>query len=133
MSIVITYGTFDLFHIGHVRLLRRLSKYGDQLIVGCSTDEFNALKDKKCVMPYEHRCEILNACKYVSKVIPETTWEQKEEDIRNENVDVFGIGDDWNGKFDYLSRYCKVVYLPRTDGISTTTLREYVQTLYQMG
>ena len=133
MGTVLTYGTFDLFHIDHVRLLHRLSKYGDRLIVGCSTDEFNALKGKKCVMPYEHRCEILNACKFVSKIIPETTWEQKEEDIRKENVQIFGMGNDWYGKFDHLSQYCRVVYLPRTDGISTTELRGHVNTMFQMG
>jgi glycerol-3-phosphate cytidylyltransferase len=123
MSTVLTYGTFDLFHIGHVRLLRRLSGYGDRLIVGCSTDE----------MPYDQRCEILNACKFVSKIIPENSWEQKEEDIIKENVKVFGIGDDWRGAFDHLSQFCRVVYLPRTEGISTTELREAVKTMYHLG
>ncbi|WP_412505906.1 adenylyltransferase/cytidyltransferase family protein [Roseovarius sp. SYSU LYC5161] len=133
MSTVLTYGTFDLFHIGHVRLLRRLSGYGDRLIVGCSTDEFNTLKGKKCVMPYDQRCEILNACKFVSKIIPENSWEQKEEDVIKENVQVFGIGDDWRGAFDHLRQFCRVVYLPRTEGISTTELREAVKTMYHLG
>ena len=126
MVTVLTYGTFDLFHLGHVRLLRRLSEMGDRLIVGCSTDEFNILKGKSSVVSYEHRQEILEACRYVDKVIPERNWDQKRLDIEAENVDIFGIGDDWAQKFDDLSDLCKVVYLPRTDGISTTELRREI-------
>jgi glycerol-3-phosphate cytidylyltransferase len=126
MVTVLTYGTFDLFHLGHVRLLRRLSEMGDRLIVGCSTDEFNILKGKSSVVSYEHRQEILEACRYVDKVIPERNWDQKRLDIEAENVDIFGIGDDWAQKFDNLSDLCKVVYLPRTDGISTTELRREI-------
>ncbi|MEL6682207.1 MAG: adenylyltransferase/cytidyltransferase family protein [Pseudomonadota bacterium] len=129
MKTVITYGTFDLFHLGHVRLLRRLAALGDTLIVACSTDEFNAKKGKKSVMSFEQRVEILEACRYVSKVIPENTWEQKRDDILREKADVFGMGDDWAGKFDDLIDICEVVYLPRTDDISTTLLRQEVQKL----
>ncbi len=131
MTTVLTYGTFDLFHIGHVRLLRRLAALGDRLIVGCSTDAFNATKGKKCVMPYAHRVELLEACKYVSLVIPENGWEQKRGDVMEHEVDVFGMGDDWTGKFDTLKDLCEVVYLPRTSGISTTELRQTVRAMYQ--
>lgn len=130
MTTVITYGTYDLFHLGHVRLLRRLANLGDRLIVGCSTDEFNSTKGKTCVMPYEHRRELLEACRYVSKVIPEENWEQKPKDIARENVDIFGMGSDWEGKFDELTPLCRVVYLPRTEGVSTTELRQSVLEMY---
>jgi len=120
---VITYGTFDLFHVGHVRLLRRLSGLGDRVVVGCSTDEFNRIKNKKCVMPYAERSEILLSCKYVHDVFPESNWDQKVDDIRNFNADIFAMGDDWAGKFDELREYCDVVYLDRTEGISTTSLK----------
>lgn len=129
MKTVITYGTFDLFHLGHVRLLKRLSSLGDRLIVGCSTDEFNTLKGKKSVMTYEQRVEVLSSCRYVDKVIAEKDWEQKRSDIIQENVDIFGIGDDWAGKFDDLKDICEVVYLPRTENISTTMLRSEVMRL----
>lgn len=123
---VLTYGTFDLFHIGHVRLLRRLSEMGDRLIVGCSTDEFNAIKGKTCVMPYEERAEILRACSYVSQVIPENDWAQKRSDVQTYGADIFAMGDDWQGKFDDLADLCEVVYLPRTESISTTDLKKRV-------
>ncbi|WP_322866813.1 adenylyltransferase/cytidyltransferase family protein [Aquicoccus sp. G2-2] len=125
---VLTYGTFDLFHVGHVRLLRRLSALGERLVVGCSTDEFNATKGKSCVMPYRDRAEILNACSYVSEVIPETGWDQKRDDIARLEADIFAMGDDWKGKFDDLSDLCRVVYLPRTDHVSTSELKQRVQT-----
>ena len=131
MATVLTYGTFDLFHLGHVRLLRRLADLGDTLIVGCSTDEFNAGKGKRSVMPYEHRREVLLSCRYVTKVIPEENWEQKTTDIQRENVDIFGMGSDWDGKFDALKSLCEVVYLPRTEGVSTTELRKAVLEMYQ--
>lgn len=126
MKIIITYGTFDLFHLGHVRLLKRLSQLGDQLIVGCSTDAFNHVKGKKSIMTFHQRVEILESCRYVDKVIPEDSWDQKRSDIEKENVDTFGIGDDWKGKFDNLEDICKVVYLPRTKNISTTLLRSEI-------
>jgi len=122
-KIVITYGTFDLFHIGHLNLLKRAKKLGDYLIVGVSTDEFNAIKGKKSFFPYEHRVEIVKSIKYVDLVIPETCWEQKIGDIKKYNVDIFVMGDDWKGKFDFLKKYCEVVYLPRTKGISTTQIK----------
>lgn len=129
MKTVLTYGTFDLFHLGHVRLLRRLAALGDRLIVGCSTDEFNRGKGKKSVMSFEHRLEILEACRYVDKVIPERDWDQKIDDIKREKVDVFGMGNDWDGKFDHLKDYCEVVYLKRTENISTTQLVKEVENL----
>lgn len=123
MKTVLTYGTFDLFHIGHVRLLERLSKLGDRLIVGVSTDEFNQSKGKKCLIPYAQRAEIVAAVKYVDTVIPERSWDQKVDDIRKYNVDVFAMGSDWEGRFDDLKKYCEVVYLPRTEGVSTTEIK----------
>src|SRR5690606_9865909 len=121
---VITYGTFDLLHIGHINLLRRARALGDYLIVALSTDEFNALKGKKAYYPYEQRKAILEAIRYVDKVIPERNWEQKIDDVINYDVDVFVMGDDWEGKFDFLKEYCEVVYLPRTVGISTTKIKQ---------
>lgn len=125
-KIVITYGTFDMFHIGHLNLLKRAKKLGDYLIVGVSTDEFNKIKGKKTVIPYKHRVEIVKAIKYVDLVIPEHSWEQKVEDIKKYKVDILVMGDDWKGKFDYLKKYCEVIYLPRTKGISTTYLKKYL-------
>ncbi|WP_081780618.1 adenylyltransferase/cytidyltransferase family protein [Sulfitobacter sp. 20_GPM-1509m] len=124
---VLTYGTFDLFHHGHVRLLQRLSQLGDELIVGCSTDEFNAVKGKRCVMPYGQRREILEACRYVARVIPEESWAQKRSDIVNYNVSIFAMGDDWTGHFDDLGDLTRVIYLPRTQDVSTTELKERIQ------
>lgn len=124
MTNVITYGTFDLLHWGHVRLLERAKSYGDNLIVALSTDEFNAVKHKEAYHSYEHRKYILEAIKYVDKVIPENRWEQKVSDVQKYDIDVFVMGDDWKGKFDFLRNYCKVVYLPRTEGISTTQIKD---------
>ena len=126
MKRVITYGTFDVFHPGHVNLLRREKALGDYLIVALSTDDFNQLKSKKAYYPYEQRKIVLEACRYVDLVIPENTWEQKVEDIRQYNADIFVMGDDWKGKFDYLSSVCEVVYLPRTPDISSTEVRKYL-------
>lgn len=123
---VITYGTFDLFHYGHVRLLERLSRLGSCLIVACSTDDFNARKGKVSVVPYEDRVKVLEACRYVDKVIPETDWAQKRGDIRRHNVDLFAMGDDWAGKFDDLADLCDVLYLPRTEGVSTTEIKRLI-------
>jgi len=119
----ITYGTFDLFHIGHLKLLERIKGMCSNLIVAVSTDEFNELKGKKCVIPYEQRAAIVSGIKYVDKVIPENNWEQKLTDVEKYNVDCFVIGADWEGKFDFLKEKCEVIYLPRTDGISTTELK----------
>jgi glycerol-3-phosphate cytidylyltransferase len=113
-----------MFHIGHLKLLRRLSNLGDELIVAVSTDEFNEQKGKKTLIPYEQRAEIVANIKSVTKVIPEDSWEQKVEDIKKHNIDIFAIGDDWQGKFDFLKDYCEVVYLPRTKDISTTKLKK---------
>ncbi|MCD6399491.1 glycerol-3-phosphate cytidylyltransferase [candidate division WOR-3 bacterium] len=126
---VITYGTFDLFHIGHLRLLQRAKSLGNKLIVAVSTDEFNEIKGKKTIIPYEQRAEIVENIKCVDMVIPEKSWEQKTEDIKKYGVDVFVIGEDWRGKFDYLKEICDVVYLPRTEGISTTQLKGIIKSL----
>jgi len=120
---VLTYGTFDLFHIGHLNILKRLKEQGDRLIVGVSTDEFNAIKGKKPVVPFEQRIEIVKAIKYVDEAIPEETWAQKRQDIAKYGVSVFGIGEDWRGKFDDLDNEVEVIYLPRTSGISTTEMK----------
>lgn len=129
MKKVITYGTFDLFHIGHLNILRRSKALGDYLIVAVSTDEFNALKGKFCTYPYEQRAEIVRAIKFVDEVIPENNWEQKVDDIKNNNIDVFVMGDDWTGKFDFLREHCEVVYLPRTEGISTTEIKNGIKNI----
>lgn len=128
-KIVITYGTFDLFHVGHVRLLKRLSALGDRLIVGLSTDKFNQLKGKSVIFPYEHRKQILESCRYVDAVFPEENWEQKRSDILRERATIFAIGDDWSGKFDELSEICEVVYLPRTADVSTTEIKDILRSL----
>lgn len=120
---VITYGTFDMFHIGHLKLLRRLSELGDKVIVAVSTDEFNELKGKKTLIPYDQRAAIVEAIDCVDLVIPEASWEQKSSDVQEYGVDVFAIGEDWKGKFDFLKEYCEVVYLERTKNISTTELK----------
>ncbi|MUK87366.1 glycerol-3-phosphate cytidylyltransferase [Ornithinibacillus sp. L9] len=124
MKRVITYGTFDLLHNGHINILRRAKELGDYLIVAVSTDEFNAIKNKKAYHSYENRKNILEAIRYVDEVIPENNWDQKILDVQNHNVDLFVMGDDWEGKFDFLKEYCEVVYLPRTVGISTTKIKE---------
>ncbi len=124
MTTVLTYGTFDLFHVGHVRLLRRLAELGDELVVAVSTDEFNATKGKTSIISYEDRAEIVASVRYVDKVIPENGWEQKRQDIVDHGVDVFAMGSDWEGKFDDLADLCEVRYLDRTDGISSTQLKE---------
>ena len=128
---VITYGTFDLFHIGHLNLLRRLRALGDRLVVGISTDAFNAVKGKKSIVPYEHRAAIGGALRQVDAVFPEETWDQKRADITRENASIFAMGDDWVGKFDNLSDLCQVIYLPRTRDISTTEIRQMVAALHE--
>lgn len=120
---VLTYGTFDLFHIGHLRLLERLAMLGDRLVVGVSTDEFNALKGKKSLIPFEDRAAIVGALGMVDEVFAEDRWDQKEEDIRRFRADILGMGSDWEGKFDELGELCEVVYLERTEGLSSTSIR----------
>ena len=125
MKRVITYGTFDFLHYGHINLLRRAKQYGDYLIVVLSTDEFNwNEKQKKCYFSYEERKSLLEAIRYVDLVIPEENWEQKISDVQEYHVDTFVMGDDWAGKFDFLKdEGCEVVYLPRTPEISTTKIK----------
>lgn len=124
MKKIITYGTFDLLHYGHINLLRRAKALGDYLIVALSTDEFNwNEKQKKCYFTYEQRKQLLEAIRYVDLVIPETCWEQKASDVKEYHADVFVMGDDWEGKFDFLKEHCEVVYLPRTPEISTTQIK----------
>ena len=123
MRKVITYGTYDLLHVGHINLLRRAKALGDYLLVVLSTDEFNAVKHKTAYHSYEDRKLILEAIRYVDEVIPEYNWEQKISDVVNNQIDVFVMGDDWEGQFDFLKEYCEVVYLPRTEGIPTTKIK----------
>ena len=126
MKRVLTYGTFDLLHYGHIRLLKRAKALGDYLIVALSTDEFNAQKGKKAYHNYETRKKMLEAIRYVDLVIPEECWEQKISDVQKYDVDIVVMGSDWAGsdKFDYLKDYCEVVYLDRTEGISTTKIKK---------
>lgn len=124
MKRVITYGTFDLLHYGHINLLRRAKQQGDYLIVALSADEFNwNSKQKKCFFDYEKRKHLLEAVRYVDLVIPENNWEQKVDDVKMYHVDTFVMGDDWEGKFDFLKEHCEVVYLPRTPEVSTTQIK----------
>lgn len=124
MKKIITYGTFDLLHYGHINLLRRAKEQGDYLIVALSTDEFNwNEKGKKCYFSYEQRKNLLEAIRYVDLVIPENNWDQKVSDVNEFKVDVFVMGDDWKGKFDFLEELCEVVYLPRTPEISTSQIK----------
>ena len=125
MKRVITYGTFDLLHYGHINLLKRAKALGDYLVVVVSTDEFNCNeKRKKCYFSYEERKALVEAVRYVDLVIPETCWEQKETDVMEYHIDTFVMGDDWTGKFDFLKDKCDVVYLPRTPEISTTKIKK---------
>ena len=129
MKRVITYGTFDLLHYGHVNILKRAKRYGDYLIVALSTDEFNwNEKNKKCYFSYEKRKELLESIRYVDLVIPETCWNQKITDVAEYHIDTFVMGDDWKGKFDFLKEKCDVVYLPRTPEISTTKMKNDLNT-----
>ncbi|MGM0902879.1 MAG: glycerol-3-phosphate cytidylyltransferase [Bacillota bacterium] len=123
MKKVITYGTFDLLHWGHINILKRARELGDHLTVALSTDEFNEVKNKTTYHSYENRKVILESIRYVDEVIPETKWEQKVNDVVNHDIDIFVMGDDWKGEFDFLKEYCEVVYLPRTVGISTTKIK----------
>lgn len=125
MKKVITYGTFDLLHYGHINLLQRAKALGDYLIVALSTDEFNSdKKGKVTYFTYEERKRLLESIRYVDLVIPEDNWEQKVNDVKEFRVDTFVMGDDWKGKFDFLKDYCEVVYLERTPEISTTKIKK---------
>lgn len=127
MKKVITYGTFDLFHVGHLRLLNRAKALGDYLIVALSTDEFNQnFKSKHTVISYEDRKAILEALRVVDMVIPENNWEQKKEDVKLFDIDTFVMGHDWEGKFDFLKDDCEVIYLPRTEAISSSELKHHI-------
>lgn len=129
MKRVLTYGTFDLLHYGHIRILKRAKELGDYLVVALSTDEFNATKGKKAYHSYETRKKMLEAIRYVDLVIPENNWEQKIQDIKDYKIDVCVMGDDWAGsdKFDYLKEYCEVKFLERTPGVSTTQIKNDLQ------
>ncbi len=123
MRIVLTYGTYDLLHIGHINLLRRAKELGDYLIVGLSTDEFNKIKGKKAYHNFDERKKLLEAIKYVDLIIEENSWEDKRKHIKEFNVDALVMGSDWEGKFDDLSDLCEITYLHRTEGISTTKIK----------
>ena len=123
----ITYGTFDLFHVGHLRLLKRVAALADELYVAVSSDEFNAIKGKTCIIPFAERVEIIESLACVTKVIREDNWEQKITDVRDNHCDLFVMGDDWTGKFDFLKEYCDVIYLPRTPGVSTTDIKNILK------
>ena len=129
MKRILTYGTFDLLHYGHIRILKRAKEMGDYLVVALSTDEFNATKGKKAYHSYETRKKMLEAIRYVDLVIPENNWEQKIQDIKDYKIDVCVMGSDWAGsdKFDYLKEYCDVVFLERTPGISTSQIKNDLQ------
>ena len=120
---IITYGTFDLFHYGHLRLIKRAKALGGYLVVAVSTDLFNTIKGKVCHYPYKHRAQIVEALKHVDKVIPESSWDQKVKDIIEHDIDMLVMGDDWTGKFDHLKSHCDVVYLSRTPNISSTIIK----------
>lgn len=126
MKRVLTYGTFDLLHYGHIRLLKRAKKLGDYLIVALSTDEFNEVKGKKAYHNYKTRKKMLEAIRYVDLVIPEENWEQKLQDIEDYKVDIVVMGDDWknSNRFDYIKEKCELVFLKRTEGISTTKIKK---------
>lgn len=130
---VLTYGTFDMFHVGHVRLIQRLAELGDRVIVGISTDEFNLKKGKRAIFSYPYRAEIVSALKGVDHVIPEEKWEQKVEDIRRHDVDLLVMGEDWAGHFDSLQSHCEVRYLPRTRNVSTTSIKTAIKRLSAVG
>jgi glycerol-3-phosphate cytidylyltransferase len=127
--IVLTYGTFDLFHPGHVQLLKRARELGSRLVVGLSTDEFNAKKGKRSVMSFDERKMVLESCRYVDEVFAEYDWSQKLNDARRLGADVFVMGDDWAGKFDFMQESCNVVYFSRTQGVSTTQIKTSMQSL----
>lgn len=122
----ITYGTFDLFHVGHLELLKRIKALAEEVYVGVSTDEFNNEKGKRCIIPFEDRTSIIESIKYVDKSFPEFSWDQKTKDIGNFGIDLFVMGNDWLGKFDYLKDYCEVKYLDRTATISSSQIKNQI-------
>ena len=124
MKTVITYGTFDILHVGHINLLRRARAMGDRLVVGLSSDQFNQSKHKSALLTYENRRAVLEAIRWVDEVFPETAWDQKVDDIKRYAAGIFVMGHDWEGKFDFLSEHCQVFYLPRTEDISTTEIKQ---------
>lgn len=124
MKKVLTYGTFDLLHSGHINLLKRAKELGGHLTVGLSTDEFNSIKNKRSYHSYENRKFILESIRFVDEIIPEQSWDQKIKDIIDNGIDIFVMGSDWEGHFDYLQEYCQVLYLPRTIGVSTTKIKK---------
>lgn len=128
-KVVLTYGTFDVFHVGHLSLLKRLRAMGDRLIVGVTTDEFNQLRGKKTLVCYADRSQIVSSLKCVDAVIALQRAEQKADDIRRYGVSIFGMGDDWQGRFDNLSAHCEVVYLPRTENVSSSQIRQALAAL----
>ena len=126
MKRIITYGTFDLLHYGHINLLQRAKRLGDYLVVALSSDQFNRIKNKECYFQYAQRKQLLEAIRYVDLVIPEDCWEQKIDDVKKYHIDCFVMGDDWEGKFDFLKDHCEVVYLQRTPEISTTQIKGHL-------
>ena len=124
---VLTYGTFDLLHKGHINLIKRAKSLGDNLIVGLSTDEFNREKHKKSYFTFSQRKELLSTIEDIDLIIPENSWDQKIKDIQQYQIDILVMGSDWTGKFDYLKDYCDVIYLPRTEYISTTDIKEEIK------
>jgi len=129
--VILTYGTFDMFHIGHLNLLKRLRALGDELYVGVSTDEFNALKNKRTFIAFESRIKIVSELRCVTHAFPEENWDQKESDIQRFNAVIFGMGSDWAGKFDHLKPHCAVVYLDRTEGVSSAELKQSIAAFQQ--
>jgi glycerol-3-phosphate cytidylyltransferase len=123
MARILTYGTFDLLHFGHINLLKRAKALGDHLIVGLSTDQFNQEKNKQAYHSFVNRKMILESLRFVDEVIPENTWNQKIEDVIKYDINIFVMGDDWKGRFDFLKEYCEVIYLQRTIGISTSKIK----------
>ena len=128
-NVALTYGTFDLFHVGHLNILKRISALADKVIVGVSTDEFNSKKNKKTIIPFEDRKKIVESIKYVDVVIDECGWDQKINDIKKYNIDCFFMGDDWLGKFDELKEFCDVIYMSRTENISSTEIKRLIKIL----
>ena len=126
-SVALTYGTYDLFHIGHLNLFRRIKEQWDYLVVAVSTDEFNAIKGKHSAVPFEDRIALVRGCRYVDLAIPEMDWSQKTQDIQRYGVQAFVMGDDWQGRFDDLKALCQVVYLPRTQGVSSSELKQHIR------
>ena len=129
MKTIITYGTFDILHHGHINLLKRARALGDRLIVGLSSDEFNSGKHKSSLLDYENRKAVLESIRYVDFVFPEKNWEQKIFDIQKYDAQIFVMGNDWKGKFDMLKAQCEVVYLERTPAISTTLIKDSLETV----